>query len=162
MTFKELLYIFENRFPFAKYEDYRPICHELFTDGKAGITLFFKNGDIIEYYPSQDTERREEMSEKPQPIERCVVDVIEIAPCKVGDAVYVLVKDGKVKKYIVSGIIIDQNNTWIDIKEIDNPYGGGLLNALQFGEDVFHTREEAEAALLLQLQSGADMRGGSE
>lgn len=59
MTFEELLKAFEDRFPFAKYEDYRPICHELFTDGKVGITLFFENGDIIEYYPA-GAERREE------------------------------------------------------------------------------------------------------
>lgn len=72
---------------------------------------------------------------------------IVVLPCKVGDTVYVLVKEGKIEKYIVSGIIIDHNNTWIDIREIDNPYGGGLLNALQFGVDIFCTREDAEAAL---------------
>ena len=58
MTFEELLEMFEYRFPFDKYEDCRPICHELFTDGKPGITLFFENGDIIEYYPA--TEEGEE------------------------------------------------------------------------------------------------------
>lgn len=52
MTYEELLNSFEDMFPFAKYEDYRPICHKLFTDGKVGITLFFENGDIIEYYPA--------------------------------------------------------------------------------------------------------------
>ena len=59
MTYKELLNVFKDRFPFAKYEDYRPICHKLFTDGKVGITLFFENGDIIEYYPANE-ERKEE------------------------------------------------------------------------------------------------------
>lgn len=58
MKYKELLNVFKERFPFAEYEDYRPICHKLFTDGKVGITLFFENGDIIEYYPAI-TERKE-------------------------------------------------------------------------------------------------------
>ena len=60
MTYKELLNIFKDRFPFAKYEDYRPICHKLFTDDKVGITLFFENGDIIEYYPAIIEEKKNE------------------------------------------------------------------------------------------------------
>lgn len=76
-----------------------------------------------------------------------------VLPCKVGDTVYVLVKEGKIKKYIVSGIIVDHNNLWIDTREIDNPYGGGLLNALQFGVDVFLTYGEAKAALKQEVES---------
>lgn len=69
MKYKELLNIFEDRFPFAKYYDYRPICHELFTDDKIGITLFLENGDIIEYYPAimerkEDEQRYYEASVK--------------------------------------------------------------------------------------------------
>jgi DNA polymerase-3 subunit alpha len=41
---------------FAKVEDYRPICHELFTDGKPGITIWLKNGDVIEYYPAAEAD----------------------------------------------------------------------------------------------------------
>lgn len=59
MTYDELLDMFADRFPFVKYDDYRPICHELFTDGKVGITLFFKNGDIIEYYPAVEERTKE-------------------------------------------------------------------------------------------------------
>lgn len=58
MTYEDLLHIFESTFPFAKVDDYRPICHELFTDGKRGITVFLENGDVIEYYPN--LERKEE------------------------------------------------------------------------------------------------------
>ena len=57
-TYDELLEMFEDRFPFAKYVDYRPICHEIFTDDKIGITIFFENGDVIEYYPAT-AERKE-------------------------------------------------------------------------------------------------------
>ena len=51
MTFKEILNKFKDVFPFADVDDYRPICHELFTDDKQGITIWLDNGDIIEYYP---------------------------------------------------------------------------------------------------------------
>lgn len=51
MTFKEILNRFKNEFPGIRIDDYRPLCHELFTDGKQGITIWLNNGDIIEYYP---------------------------------------------------------------------------------------------------------------
>lgn len=51
MTFNEILERFKDEFPFAKVDDFRPICHELFTDGKPGITIWLENGDVIEYYP---------------------------------------------------------------------------------------------------------------
>lgn len=54
MTFDDLLDKFHDAFPFAKVEDYRPICHELFTDDKVGITIWMKNGDVIEYYPATE------------------------------------------------------------------------------------------------------------
>lgn len=59
MTFEEILNKFKDAFPFADVDDYRPICHELFTDGKEGITLWLKNGDIIEYYPNEESEVEE-------------------------------------------------------------------------------------------------------
>lgn len=59
MTFNEVLYKFEDTFPFAEIEDYRPICHELFEKGKEGITIYLTNGDMIVYYPNQ-TEKEEE------------------------------------------------------------------------------------------------------
>lgn len=59
MTFNEILQEFEFAFPFVDIEDYRPICHELFTDGKEGITVWLKNGDIIEYYPNEESEVEE-------------------------------------------------------------------------------------------------------
>ena len=46
-------------FPFADVDDYRPICHELFTDGKQGVTIWLKNGDVIEYYPNTESEVEE-------------------------------------------------------------------------------------------------------
>ena len=51
MTNKELLVKFKNEFPFTKVSDFRPICHELFTDGRQGITIWLEDGSIIEYYP---------------------------------------------------------------------------------------------------------------
>ena len=51
----EVLNKFEDTFPFAGVNDYRPICHELFTDGKEGLTIWLKNGDIIEYYPKAES-----------------------------------------------------------------------------------------------------------
>lgn len=50
MTHEEILNRFKNEFPLVKIADYRPICHELFTDYKQGITIWLDNGDIIEYY----------------------------------------------------------------------------------------------------------------
>lgn len=51
MTHDELLKKFHDAFPSAKVEDYRPICHEMFTDDRVGITIWLNNGDVIEYYP---------------------------------------------------------------------------------------------------------------
>ena len=59
MTNKEILNRFKDAFPFAKIDDYRPICHELFTDGKQGITVWLKNGDVVEYYPNEKSEVEE-------------------------------------------------------------------------------------------------------
>lgn len=51
MTNEKILSRFKEVFPFAKVDDFRPLCHELFTDGKQGITIWLENGDVIEYYP---------------------------------------------------------------------------------------------------------------
>ena len=59
MTFQNLLDSFQDVFPFAKVSDYRPVCHELFEDGKVGITIWLENGDMIVYYPSQEGEEQE-------------------------------------------------------------------------------------------------------
>ena len=56
MTYDDLLNKFHDVFPLAEVDDYRPICHELFTDGKVGITVWLKNGDVIEYYPAEREE----------------------------------------------------------------------------------------------------------
>ena len=59
MTNKDLLMKFKDEFPFAKVSDFRPICHELFTDGKQGITIWLEDGSVVEYYPNtkDDNER---------------------------------------------------------------------------------------------------------
>lgn len=59
MTIDEVLNKFGETFPFVTVEDYRPICHELFTEGKEGLTIWLKNGDVIEYYPNADREDAE-------------------------------------------------------------------------------------------------------
>ena len=56
MTHEEILNRFKHEFPLVKIDDYRPICHELFTDDKQGITIWLDNGDIIEYYPNTTIE----------------------------------------------------------------------------------------------------------
>ena len=59
MTIDEVLNKFREAFPLATISDYRPICHELFTDGKEGLTIWLKNGDVIEYYPNANREDTE-------------------------------------------------------------------------------------------------------
>lgn len=54
MTYEEILSKFKDEFPLVKIDNYRPICHELFTDDKQGITIWLDNGDIIEYYLKGD------------------------------------------------------------------------------------------------------------
>ena len=56
MTFNEVLGKFADTFPSAEIEDYRPICHELFEEGKEGITIWLTNGDMLVYYPNQNEE----------------------------------------------------------------------------------------------------------
>jgi len=53
MTYNDLLDKFEDAFPFAEIDDYRPVCHELFENDKVGITIWLKNGDMVVYYPKQ-------------------------------------------------------------------------------------------------------------
>ena len=53
MTNEDILKIYTSKYPDAKVEDYRPICRELFTKDRAGITIWLQNGDIIEYYPKE-------------------------------------------------------------------------------------------------------------
>lgn len=59
MTYGDILNRFGDVFPFAKIDDCRPICHELFTDGKVGLTIWLENGDVIEYYPSESEEEHD-------------------------------------------------------------------------------------------------------
>ena len=54
MTYSEILDKFEDSFPFANVEDYRPVCNELFEDGKEGCTIWLDNGDMVVYYPNQE------------------------------------------------------------------------------------------------------------
>lgn len=59
MTFAEILNKFKSTYTSMATEinDYRPVCHTLFTHGKEGITIWMNNGDVIEYYPN--TERKD-------------------------------------------------------------------------------------------------------
>ena len=52
MTYDELIARFIEDFPDTKINDFRPICHEMFSDGKVGVTIWLNNGDMIEFYPS--------------------------------------------------------------------------------------------------------------
>ena len=58
MTYDCILNKFEKAFPNSpKIDDYRPVCHELFENGKVGITIWLANGDMVVYYPKQEGEK---------------------------------------------------------------------------------------------------------
>jgi len=60
LTHRDILNGFKATYPYLTVIDYRPICHELFTDDKLGITIWLENGDVIEYYPKVDEEGEQE------------------------------------------------------------------------------------------------------
>lgn len=60
MTYSDLLDIFKNTYPFIKVTNYRPVCHELFEDGKEGCTIWLDNGDMVVYYPNQERGEHDE------------------------------------------------------------------------------------------------------
>ena len=52
MTFIDVLNKFNDEFPQAEVDDYRPLS-DLFLKGKSGITIWLKNGDMIMYCPKE-------------------------------------------------------------------------------------------------------------
>ncbi len=56
MTYNDLIETFKDRYSNLKIVDYRPVCHELFTDDKIGITIWLESGDVLEYYPKMEVE----------------------------------------------------------------------------------------------------------
>ncbi len=56
MTYNDLIETFKARYPNLKVVDCRPICHELYTNDKVGITIWLENGDLLEYYPKMEVE----------------------------------------------------------------------------------------------------------
>ena len=52
MTYIEVLNKFNDEFPHADIDDYRPLS-ELFIKNKVGITIWLKNGDMIVYCPKE-------------------------------------------------------------------------------------------------------------
>lgn len=53
MTNRDILDIFESRYPDIKVDDYRPLWDEFVKD-KEGITIWLKNGDMLMYFPKTD------------------------------------------------------------------------------------------------------------
>ena len=51
ITNQNIFDCFHENYPDVRVQDYRPLCSELFTKNKIGITIFLENGDIIQYYP---------------------------------------------------------------------------------------------------------------
>ena len=51
ITYQDIMDFFHNNYPDLKVKDYRPICPELFTKDRIGITIWLDNRDIIQYYP---------------------------------------------------------------------------------------------------------------
>ena len=54
--FDDIMSKFEDTFPFAKVDDIRPVCHDMFEKDKEGITIFLTNGDMLVYYPKKEGE----------------------------------------------------------------------------------------------------------
>lgn len=73
MTHEEILNKFKNKYPSAKVNDFRPICHKEFTDGKQGITIWLDNGDVIEYYP-RDTKLLRRIQNKSAAVDKLTKD----------------------------------------------------------------------------------------
>ena len=53
MTNGEMMKLFHKKYPDIRVQDYRYLCHEMFTNDLYGITIWLENGDVIEYYPKE-------------------------------------------------------------------------------------------------------------
>ena len=51
ITYGDMISVFRERYPDINYEDYRPTA-SIHVEGKAGITIWLKNGDIMQYFPN--------------------------------------------------------------------------------------------------------------
>lgn len=53
MTNRDIAKLFHVKYPDMRIQDYRYLCHEMFTNDLYGITIWLENGDVIEYYPKE-------------------------------------------------------------------------------------------------------------
>ena len=54
ITNEKLINLFHKRFPDIDIDDARPYDIEL-VKGRFGITIYLKNGDILQYFPNPET-----------------------------------------------------------------------------------------------------------
>lgn len=55
MTNEKLIRLFKQRFPDIDVDDFRPWSIEL-VKGRFGITVYLKNGDILQYFPNPEND----------------------------------------------------------------------------------------------------------
>ena len=55
MTNQKLINLFRERFPDIDIDDARPYDIELIK-GRVGITIYLKNGDILQYFPNPEND----------------------------------------------------------------------------------------------------------
>jgi hypothetical protein len=67
-------------------------------------------------------------------------------PCNVGDLVYKVI-DKEIYSLVVSSILIEDDEIWVDLVDINNEYLGMHLEYEEMRKKVFFTREEAEQEL---------------
>ncbi len=61
MTNEDLYRLFRSTYPEIKPVDYRP-AESMFVKGRVGITIWTDNGDMLMYFPNQDTLNRRDAS----------------------------------------------------------------------------------------------------
>lgn len=67
-------------------------------------------------------------------------------PCNVGDLVYQII-DKDIYTLVVSSILIEDDEIWVDLVDINNEYLGMNLKYEEMRGRLFFTKEEAEKEL---------------
>ena len=55
ITNENIVTEFGKKYPGFQVIGYRPLCPELYTKDRIGVTIWLVNGDIIQYYPHEIT-----------------------------------------------------------------------------------------------------------
>ena len=102
-----------------------------------GMTLRTENAQRLEIVKDIQTDRLRELAQADRE-GRCVV-----LPCKVGDTIWRIVKDANphITKDKCTDILFNNQTIWIRL------IGTRTVGSWNFGETLFSTKEDAEAAL---------------